>query len=76
VDELLLSAIECTGGVGIRNTEIQTAEPFVPEPSISEFEVAIGKFERYKLPAADQIPAELIQAGVKHYILRSTDSLS
>jgi hypothetical protein len=30
---------------GIRQTEIQTAEPFVPEPSISEVEVAIGKLK-------------------------------
>jgi hypothetical protein len=48
---------------GIRQTEIQTAEPFVPEPSISEVEVAIDKLKRYKSPGADQIPAELIQAG-------------
>jgi hypothetical protein len=48
---------------GIRQTEIQTAEPFVPEPSISEVEVAIGKLKRCKSPGADQIPAELIQAG-------------
>jgi hypothetical protein len=32
---------------GIRQTETQTAEPFVPEPSISEVEVAIGKLKRY-----------------------------
>jgi hypothetical protein len=47
---------------GIRQTEIQTAEPFVPEPSSSEVEVTIGKLRRYKSPDADQIPAELIQA--------------
>jgi hypothetical protein len=35
----------------------------VPEPSISEVEVAIGKLKRYKSPGMDQIPAELIQAG-------------
>jgi hypothetical protein len=35
----------------------------VPHPSISEVEVAIGKLERYKSPGADQIPAEIIQAG-------------
>jgi hypothetical protein len=40
-----------------------TAEPFVPKPSSSEVEVAIGKLKRYKSPAVDQIPAELIQAG-------------
>jgi hypothetical protein len=46
-----------------RQTEIQTAEPFVPEPSISEVEVAIGKLKRCKLPGADQMPAELTQVG-------------
>jgi hypothetical protein len=49
------------GGVG--QTEIHTAEPFVPEPSASEVEVAIGKLKRYKSPGVDQIAAELIQAG-------------
>jgi hypothetical protein len=42
---------------------MQTAEQFVPEPSISEVEVGIGKLKRYRSPGADQIPAELIQAG-------------
>jgi hypothetical protein len=30
---------------GIRQTEIQRAEPFVPEPSMSKFEVAVGKLK-------------------------------
>jgi hypothetical protein len=47
---------------GVRLTEIQTAEPFVPESKISEFEVAIAKLKRYKSPGADQFPAERIQA--------------
>jgi hypothetical protein len=34
----------------------------MPEPSISEVEVATGKLKWYKSPGADQIPAELIQA--------------
>jgi hypothetical protein len=42
---------------------MHTAEPFVPEPSASEVEVAIGKLKRYKSPGVDQIPAQLIQAG-------------
>jgi hypothetical protein len=53
--------VKRVGGIG--QTEIQTAEPFVPEPSTSEVEVAIGKLKRCKSPGADQIPAELIQAG-------------
>jgi hypothetical protein len=76
VDELLLSTIECPESGGIRQTEIQTAEPFVPEPSIFEIEFAIGKLKSYESPGADQIAAELIQAGWGHYILRSTNLLS
>jgi hypothetical protein len=48
---------------GIRQTEIHTAEPFLPEPGAAEVEVAIRKMKRYKAPGSDQIPAELIQAG-------------
>jgi hypothetical protein len=40
-----------------------SAEPFVPEPSATEAEVAVMKLKRYKSPGSDQIPAELIQAG-------------
>jgi hypothetical protein len=46
---------------GISQTEIRTAEPFVPESSISEVDVALGKLQRS--PGGDQIPCELIQAG-------------
>jgi hypothetical protein len=48
---------------GVMQTEIHTAEPFVPDPSVSEVEVAIGKLKRCKSPGVDQIQAELIQAG-------------
>jgi hypothetical protein len=51
------------GAAGVRQTEMHTAEPFVPEPGASEVEVAIGKLKRYKSPGVDQIPAELIQTG-------------
>jgi hypothetical protein len=52
------------GAGGVRQTEIHTVEPFVPEPSASEAEAeaAIGKLKGYKSPGVDQIPAELIQA--------------
>jgi hypothetical protein len=48
---------------GVRQTEMHTAKPFVPEPSASEVEVAIGKLKRYESPSVDQIPAEQVQTG-------------
>jgi hypothetical protein len=51
------------GAGGVRQTEMHTTEPFVPKPSVSEVEVAVGKLKSYKSPGVDQIPAELIQAG-------------
>jgi hypothetical protein len=42
---------------------MRTAEPFMPEPSALEPEVATGKLKRYKSPGVGQIPTELIQAG-------------
>jgi hypothetical protein len=63
VEELFLSAIECTGLGGFRQTEIHTAEPFMPGPSAAEFVVAIRKMKSYKAPGSDQIPLEMIQAG-------------
>jgi hypothetical protein len=47
----------------VRQIEIHTTEPLVPDPSPFEVEIAIEKFEKYKLPGRDHIPAELIQAG-------------
>jgi hypothetical protein len=38
---------------GVRQTEIHTAEPFMPEPSASEVEVVIGKLKRYNFPGVD-----------------------
>jgi hypothetical protein len=49
----------------VRQTEMHTTEPFVPQPSASEAEAATGNLKRYKSPGAKQIPAELIQAGGK-----------
>ena len=45
----------------IRQAEIHTVEPLVPEPSAFEFELAIEKLKNYKSPGIDQIPAELIK---------------
>jgi hypothetical protein len=45
----------------------------VPERSLVEVEIAIGKLKSYKSLGTDQIPAELIKAGVKYYVLRYTN---
>jgi hypothetical protein len=44
---------------GVKQTEIHTAEPLVPEPSASEVELAIEKLKSHKSLGIDQIPAEL-----------------
>jgi hypothetical protein len=51
------------GGIEVRQAEIHTAEPFVPEPSALEDELAIEKLKSNKSPGINQIPAELIKAG-------------
>jgi len=45
----------------VGQAEIHTAEPLVPEPSASEFELAINKLKSHKSPGVDQILAELIK---------------
>jgi hypothetical protein len=42
----------------VRQIEIQTAEPLVPDPSPSEVEIAIAKFKKFKSTCSDQILAE------------------
>jgi len=46
----------------VRQAEICTAEPLVPEPSAFEVEMAVEKLKRHKSPGTDQIPTELIKA--------------
>jgi hypothetical protein len=50
------------GDNDVRQAEIHTAEPLVPEPSNFEVEMAIEKLKRYKSPGIDQIPAEFLKA--------------
>jgi hypothetical protein len=54
----------------VRQTQIHTAEPLVPEPSASDSELAIEKLESHKLPGIDQIYVELIKAGVRKFAVR------
>jgi hypothetical protein len=46
----------------VTQTEIHTAEPVVPEPAASDFELGVEKLKSKKLQGVDEIPAELIKA--------------
>jgi len=47
----------------VRQTEIHTAEPLVPEPSAFGVEMVTDKLKSHKSPGTEQISAELIKAG-------------
>jgi hypothetical protein len=47
----------------VKQIEIHTAEPLVPDPSHFEVEFAIAKLKEYKSSGSDQISENLIQAG-------------
>jgi len=51
------------GANDIKQAELDTAEPLVPEPSAFEIELPIEKLISHKSPGINQIPAELIKAG-------------
>jgi hypothetical protein len=55
----------------VRQIEIHTAEPLVPDPGRFEVEITIAKLKRCRSPRGDQIPAELIKQEVKYYVQRS-----
>jgi hypothetical protein len=64
VEELYFSQLLNVHRVSdVRQIEIHTAEPLVPDPSPFDDEIACVKFRRYKMPGSDPIPAEVIQAG-------------
>jgi hypothetical protein len=58
----LCELLNVHGAVGVRQTGMHTAEPFVPEHSASEVEVATGKLKSYKSPGVDRIPVEMFEA--------------
>jgi hypothetical protein len=63
MEELLLSAIELYGINDVRQIEMNTTEPLVPESSSFKVYVATEKLKGYKSPGIDQILEELIPAG-------------
>jgi hypothetical protein len=46
----------------IRQMDIHTAEPLVPEPSLVEVEIAVPKLKSYKSAGTDQISARIDQS--------------
>jgi len=49
----------------IRQTEIHTAEPLVPEPNAFEVELTTENLTSHKSPNIKQIPAEMIKRGCR-----------
>ena len=47
----------------VRQTEIYTSDPLVPEPSMFDVEMSIKKLRRHKSLCIDQIKADFIKAG-------------
>ena len=54
----------------VRQAEIHTAEPLVPEPIAAEVELAIDQLKSHNSPGIDQIPAELNKTGVEQFAWR------
>jgi len=54
----------------VRQTEIHPAEPLLPKPSAFNVKTDIEKLKSHKSPGIDQIPAELIKAGVRQFAVR------
>jgi hypothetical protein len=57
--------LDVRGVNNIRQTEIHTAEPLVPELHSYEVAIAVEKLKMFNLPSSVQIQAELIQVGGK-----------
>jgi hypothetical protein len=50
-------------GFSVRQVDIHTAEPLVPEPSLVKVEIATGKFKSYKSAGTDHILVKVMKAG-------------
>ena len=59
------------GVYDVRQTEIHTAEPLVPAPSVFEFELEIEKLKSRKSQGIDQIPEELMKEGEEQLTVKS-----
>jgi hypothetical protein len=63
MEECFCQPLNTHGVNDIRQTEMRSLEPLLPEPSSFESEISIEKLKRRKSLCTDQIPTEMIQAG-------------
>ena len=61
--KFLSQLLNVQGVNDVRQTEIQTVEPLVPEPRAFEVEMATEKLKSHKPPSIDHNSAEVIKAG-------------
>ena len=54
----------------VRQTEIHTAKPLVPEPSAAELELAIAKLKSHNSPGIDQISEDVFRTEVQQFTWR------
>ena len=54
----------------VRQTEIHTAKPLVPEPSAAEVELAIAKLKSHNSPGIDQISEDVFRTEVQQFTWR------
>jgi hypothetical protein len=67
-----LSYSNVHGDNDVRQTEIQTADPLVPEPSAFDVVMGIENLKRHKSSGIVQIPAGLITARGRIFSHRKT----
>jgi hypothetical protein len=65
--------INIHGVHNVRQEDIQTTEPLVPEPSLVEVEIAIGKLKSINPRVLIRFRPNSSKQGVKFYVLRYTD---
>jgi hypothetical protein len=65
--------INIHGVHNVRQKDIQTAEPLVPEPSLVEVKIAIVKLKRYNPQVLIRFRPNWSELGVKIYVLRYTN---
>jgi hypothetical protein len=61
--KIICQLLNVHGVNDVRQAEMHTAKPSVPELSSFKVEINIEKLKRYKSPCTDQNMAEMIQAG-------------